>query len=40
MLQVIPSVRTNYSKNRLFISANTFGKYIVGEDYCFPRNVD
>ena len=31
MLQVSPSFYTNYSKNRLFISANTYEKYIYCE---------
>ena len=35
MLQVIPSFYTNYSKNSLFISANTYEKYIVIKKYCF-----
>ena len=40
MLQVIPSFNTNHSKNSLFISANTFEKYIVSEEYCLARHVD
>ena len=38
MLQVIPSFNTNYSKNSLFISANTYEKYIVSKEYCFARH--
>ena len=34
MLQVIPSFYSNYSKNSLFISANTYEKYIVSKKYC------
>ena len=40
MLQVIPSFYTFYSKNNLFISANTYGKYIVSEEYCIAGHVD
>ena len=38
MLQVIPSFYTNYSKNSLFISANTYEKYIVSKEYCIARD--
>ena len=31
MLQVIPSFYTNYSKNSLFISVNTYEKFIVSK---------
>ena len=31
MLQVIPSFYTEYSKNSLFISANTYENYIVSK---------
>ena len=34
MLQVIPSFYRSYSKNSLFISANTYEKYIVSKEYC------
>ena len=34
MLQVIPSFYTNYSKNRLLITANTYEKFIVSKEYC------
>ena len=40
MLQVIPSFYTNFSKNSLFISANTYEKYIVSEEYCIARHDD
>ena len=40
MLQVIASFYTNYSKNSLFISANTHEKYIVSKEYCIARHVD
>ena len=40
MLQAIPSFDTNYSKNSLFISANTYEKYFVNEEYCIARHDD
>ena len=40
MLQVIPSFYTSYSKNILFISANTYEKYIVSKEYCIAAHVD
>ena len=40
MLQVIPSFHTNFQKNRLFISANTYEKYIVSKEYCIARHDD
>ena len=40
MLQVIPSFYTNASKNRLFISANTYEKYLLSEEYCIARHDD
>ena len=40
MLQVIPSFYTNYSKYRLFISANTYEKYILSKEYCIARHDD
>ena len=40
MLQVIPSFHTNYSKNSLFISANTHGKYIVSKENYNTRHDD
>ena len=40
MLQMIPSFYTIYSKNSLFISANTYEKFIVSKDYCIVRHDD
>ena len=40
MLQVIPSFYTNYSKHSLFVSANTYEKYIVCKEYCIARHDD
>ena len=40
MLQVIPSFYTIYSKNSLFITANTYEKYIVCKEYCTARHND
>ena len=40
MLQVTPSFYTNYSKNRLLISANTYEKHIVSKEYCIARHND
>ena len=40
MLQVIPSFYTNYSKNSLFNSANTYEKYIVSKEYCIAQHDD
>ena len=40
MLQVIPSFYTNYSNNSLFISANTYEKFIVTKEYCIARHDD
>ena len=40
MLQVIPSLYTIYSKNSLFISANTYEKNIVSKEYCIARHDD
>ena len=34
MLQVIPSFYTYFSKNSIFISSNTYEKYIVSEEFC------
>ena len=39
MLQLIPSFYTIYSKNSLFISANTYEKF-VSKDYCIARHDD
>ena len=38
MLQVISSFYTKYSKNSLFISANTYEKFIVSREYCIARH--
>ena len=40
MLQVIPSFYTNFSKNSLFISANTHEKYIVSDEYRIAGHDD
>ena len=40
MLQVILGFFTNYSKNCLFISANTYEKFIVSKEYCFAGHND
>ena len=40
MLQVIPSLYTNYSKNNLFISANTYEMFFVSKEYCIARHND
>ena len=40
MLQVIGSFYRNYSKNSLFISANTYEKYILSKEYCIARHDD
>ena len=40
MLQVIPSFYTNYSKNSLFISANTYEINFVSKEYCIARHDD
>ena len=40
MLQVFPIFYTSYSKNSLFISANTYRKYIVSKEYCIARHDD
>ena len=40
MLQVIPSLYTTLSENSLFISANTYEKFIVSEDYCKAHHDD
>ena len=40
MLQVIPSFYTNYSKNSVFVSANTYEKFIVSKEYCIARHDD
>ena len=40
MLQVITSFYTNYSKNSLLNSANTYEKDIVSKEYCIARHDD
>ena len=40
MLQVTPSFYTNFPKNSLFLSANTYGKYIVSKERWFARHDD
>ena len=40
MLQKTPSFYTNFSQNSLFISANTYEKYIVSKEYCIARHDD
>ena len=40
MLQVILSFYTNYSRNSLFISANTYEKYNLSKEYCIARHDD
>ena len=40
LLEVIPSFQTSYSKNSLFISANTYGKYIKSKEYCIAGHDD
>ena len=40
MLQVIPSFYKNCSKNRLFISANTYEKFIVSKENCIDLHND
>ena len=40
MLRVIPSFYTILSKNSLFISANSYEKYIVTNEYCIARHDD
>ena len=39
-LQVIPRFYTNFSKNSLFISANTYEKFIVSKEYCIACHDD
>ena len=40
MLQTIPSFYTKLSEKSLFISANTYEKYIVCKDYCVGHHDD
>ena len=37
MLQVIPSFYAKVSKNSLFVSANTYEKYISSKEYCIAN---
>ena len=40
MIQSIPSFYTKFSEESLFISANTYEKHIVCEDYCIAHHDD
>ena len=40
MIQVIDSFSTNYSKNSLLSSANTYENYIVSKENCISRHDD
>ena len=40
MIQLIRSFYTNFSKNSLCISANTYAKNIVSKKYCIDRRDD
>ena len=40
MLQTIPSFYTKLSERNLFISTNTYEKYIVCKDYCIAHHDD
>ena len=40
MLQVISGFYTKFSKNSLFISANSYKNYIVSRGYCIARHDD
>ena len=40
MLQVMPGFLKNYSKNGLFISANTYEKIKTSNAYCIAHDVD
>ena len=40
IIQVIPSFYTVFSKNSLYISANTNEKFIVSKEYCIARHDD
>ena len=40
LLQVIPSFYTIYSKSSLFISANSYEKFIVSKEYCIDCHDD
>ena len=40
LLQNTPSIYANFSKNSLFIPANTYEKCIVSKEYCIARHDD
>ena len=40
VLEVIPGFYTSFSKNSLFISANTYEKFIVSKEYCIAGHDD
>ena len=40
MLQVIPSFYANYSKNSLFISADSYEKFVVSKENCIACHDD
>ena len=40
LLQVFSSFYTKFSINSLFISANTYEKYIVSKEYCIAGHDD
>ena len=40
MLQTIPNFYTKTSEKSLFISANTYEKYVFGKDYCIAHHDD
>ena len=40
ILQVTPSFYTNYSKNSLLISANTYKKFLASKEYPIARHHD
>ena len=40
MLQVIPGFYSNYSRNSLLLSANTYEKNITSKEYCIARHDD
>ena len=40
MLQMIPSFCANFSAKSLFVSANTYEKYMVCRVYCIAHHYD
>ena len=40
MFQKVPRFYKNFSKNRLFISANTFKNFLITKAYCIARHDD